>query len=178
MQSSQNTIDALQLAAKWLADCVSSHSSCNAATPTQTPTRVVHVGATINEVRVCYAANIPKLRYATLSHCWGAIKFEVLQTGNLEQFKLSIPPAALSQTFKDAIHIARELGIAYIWIDSLCIVQDDPDDWRRESKMMGGIYGGSVINSKWQNEYTPLTISPIRTRLGLTLVGSVHIIIC
>jgi len=86
------------------------------------------------------------LEYATLSHCWGNIKFLMLEKSNIEVLKNEIPLEALSQTFKDAIEIARELGFAYIWIDSLCIVQDDPEDWNRESALMSDVYGGSGLN--------------------------------
>jgi hypothetical protein len=70
----------------------------------------------------------------------------MLEKSNLEVLKNCIPLEALSQTFKDAIEIARELGFAYIWIDSLCIIQDDPEDWKRESALMRDVYGGSGLN--------------------------------
>ncbi|PVH85646.1 heterokaryon incompatibility, partial [Cadophora sp. DSE1049] len=52
----------------------------------------------------------------------------------------------LSKTFKEAIHIATQLGLQYIWIDSLCIVQDDAEDWAREAVQMSDVYGNSFIN--------------------------------
>jgi hypothetical protein len=52
----------------------------------------------------------------------------------------------LPKTFADAIEITRKLGVDYIWIDSLCIVQDDEDDWRREVALMEHVYGGSYLN--------------------------------
>lgn len=51
----------------------------------------------------------------------------------------------LPKTFQDAIVVVRSLGINYLWIDSLCIVQDDIDDWVRESEQMGYIYENSRL---------------------------------
>ncbi|KAE8453294.1 hypothetical protein EG329_011361 [Mollisiaceae sp. DMI_Dod_QoI] len=50
------------------------------------------------------------------------------------------------QTFQDAIWVTQSLGFSYIWIDSLCIVQDDEDDWRQESALMSQVYGNAVVN--------------------------------
>jgi hypothetical protein len=59
--------------------------------------------------------------------------------------KRNIPWNQLSKTFQDAITITRKLGIQYIWIDSLCIVQDDKEDWRAESSKMDSVYGNSYL---------------------------------
>jgi Heterokaryon incompatibility protein (HET) len=49
-------------------------------------------------------------------------------------------------TFQNAVVIARKLSVDYIWIDSLCIRQDDPLDWEVEVKKMVGVYSGSYCN--------------------------------
>jgi len=46
----------------------------------------------------------------------------------------------------DAIQVTQTLGIDYIWIDSLCIIQDSPDDWFSESASMSNVYGNSYLN--------------------------------
>ena len=51
-----------------------------------------------------------------------------------------IDPNTLSKTFRDAIKVTRHLGIRYIWIDSICIIQDSREDWEAESTMMGQVY--------------------------------------
>jgi hypothetical protein len=78
--------------------------------------------------------------YAALSHCWGPPEKRPLITtkGNLSQHRVQIDH--FPKTFQDAFVITRALGLQYIWIDSLCIVQDDEEDWKRESKVMGRIY--------------------------------------
>lgn len=51
----------------------------------------------------------------------------------------------MPQTFVDAIIVARYLGIRYLWIDSLCICQDDVDDWARESARMCDVYSNAHL---------------------------------
>jgi hypothetical protein len=57
----------------------------------------------------------------------------------------SISIDALPQTLRDAVFITRELGIQFLWIDAICIVQDDEEDWIREARIMGHIYQNSII---------------------------------
>ncbi|KAF4636695.1 hypothetical protein G7Y89_g1381 [Cudoniella acicularis] len=66
--------------------------------------------------------------YATLSHCWGGLKAPMLTKSNINEFRKAVP------------------FDKYIWIDSLCIVQDDEDDWNREAVLMCAVYGGSGLN--------------------------------
>jgi hypothetical protein len=82
--------------------------------------------------------------YLAVSYRWGA---ETLLTtiNTLERFYDSIPWNQLPQTFQDAISIARDLGIAYIWIDSLCIIQDNLADWETESAKMADIYKSAFL---------------------------------
>lgn len=57
-----------------------------------------------------------------------------------------IPEEDLRKTFRHAILITQKLGLRYLWIDSLCITQDSPLDWDKESSLMASVYGGSTIN--------------------------------
>jgi hypothetical protein len=79
--------------------------------------------------------------YAALSHCWGGNIATCLKTNTLSIFQTSLPYAQLPQNFRDAISITRELGVRYLWIDSLCIVQDSMEDWTAESARMGQYIG-------------------------------------
>jgi len=64
----------------------------------------------------------------------------LLLTGNISTRMLGIPWDELTQTFQDAITITRNIGIPYVWIDSLCIVQDDQEDWAKEASRMASVY--------------------------------------
>jgi hypothetical protein len=79
--------------------------------------------------------------YTALSHCWGAVAGHLAtMTANLKQMVSGIPIEEIPQTYIDAFEITRSLGVRYIWIDALCIVQDDPEDWQVESAKMCEIY--------------------------------------
>jgi Heterokaryon incompatibility protein (HET) len=86
--------------------------------------------------------------YVTLSHCWGKAKIIRLEKENMRDFERGIPISSLPLTFQQAIDFARRLSraIRYIWIDSLCIVQDDAEDWLSESVQMYSVYRNSYCN--------------------------------
>lgn len=81
----------------------------------------------------------------TLSHCWGnPPSVFKLKTTNLASLLKQIPP--LSKTFEDAIVCTRAVGARYLWIDCLCILQDDVRDWERESALMASVYHNALCN--------------------------------
>jgi hypothetical protein len=130
---------------KWLERCRKSHWTCSNSVEQFTPTRLLSIGE--DAIRVVLNTEMgAELQYATLSHCWGSLEFVTLTKQNLAVFRSKIPPEMLPRTFKDAIKIAQYLGFRFLWIDSMCIVQDDIDDWKRESAMMCNVYGGSSLN--------------------------------
>ncbi len=87
-----------------------------------------------------------KGKYVALSHCWGILdesrRFCTYQD-NLNEFKQHIDFERLPNTFKDAVRITRNLGIRYLWIDSLCIIQNDEDDWEEESRRMEHVFSSA-----------------------------------
>ncbi|PMD28913.1 HET-domain-containing protein [Hyaloscypha variabilis F] len=83
--------------------------------------------------------------YAALSHCWGTAPMFTKTMATLMDRKSAIPWDLLPKTFQEAIIITHELGLQYIWIDSLCIIQDDDSDWEKESMRMQTIYGRSKV---------------------------------
>jgi hypothetical protein len=85
-------------------------------------------------------------RYLTLSHCWGGKTFTTLRRKNLEAFRDAIPIDELSKTFRDAITVTRNLGYRCLWIDSICIIQGDKEDWKQKSALMGNIYANTDLN--------------------------------
>jgi hypothetical protein len=84
--------------------------------------------------------------YATLSHCWGRTLLIKTTQGNILEHQHEISRQHLPSTFKDAIKIARNLSICYLWIDSLCILQDSVHDWAHEADLMSKVYRYSFIN--------------------------------
>jgi hypothetical protein len=85
--------------------------------------------------------------YMTLSHRWGKTSYKKLTAESLEQFKNRIDISDLPVSFKETMHIARLARIKYLWIDSLCIQQDDDKkDWEIEAQLMGKVYSHSFLN--------------------------------
>ena len=83
--------------------------------------------------------------YAALSHCWGHSRSCLTTKATFQERIKKIEWDIIPKTFRDAIQIVLLLNIQYIWIDSLCIVQDDLDDWNTESANMADIYQGALI---------------------------------
>ncbi|KAK3166666.1 hypothetical protein OEA41_009791 [Lepraria neglecta] len=83
--------------------------------------------------------------YVTLSHCWGRPNWTRATRANLDSLKRDIPWTSLSKTFQDAIQVTEWLGFQYLWVDGLCIVQDDHQDWEYHVSMMAEIYSNSQI---------------------------------
>ncbi|KAF2965999.1 hypothetical protein GQX73_g7581 [Xylaria multiplex] len=98
------------------------------------------------QVRVIDTEEGAKGRYMTLSHRWGANETFKLTKANVLSMKQNMPWNSIPKVYQDAIRITRELQINYIWIDSLCIIQDDLGDWKRESIRMRTVYGNSYLN--------------------------------
>ncbi|PMD24441.1 heterokaryon incompatibility [Hyaloscypha hepaticicola] len=86
-----------------------------------------------------------KVEYITLSYCWGGDVSSKTTKSNLNHRYKSIEWSTLPQTIQDAITITRELGCRYIWIDALCIVQDDSVDWAREATTMSQVYENCIL---------------------------------
>jgi len=86
-----------------------------------------------------------RARYATLSHCWGGALTAKTTKDTLSEHERGIPLQELPRTYREAIETCKKLKIPYLWIDSLCIIQDDIRDWERESEMMGTIYFESTL---------------------------------
>ena len=108
------------------------------------PTRLVEIGTLDSgTVQLVEANNGLHAPYLTLSHCWGQNPTIYRRTtgGNLEVSLEELP-----QTFRDAITVTRRLGFTYLWIDSLCIIQGDEDDWEREAANMANVYTHGVLN--------------------------------
>lgn len=82
-------------------------------------------------------------RYLTLSHCWGKVIPPRLTLKTLDTWHIRLPDEELPQTFRDAIWLTRELGERYLWIDSICIVQDDDIELGTQIGLMGEIFEGS-----------------------------------
>ncbi|KAK2755793.1 het domain-containing protein [Colletotrichum kahawae] len=136
--------ETLQTIRGWINECTSTHPLCSKADVAKLPTRVIDVGSGEDDIRLHETGQSIGV-YACLSHPWGKRPLVRTLKDNFSQFKCGIPWSTLPRTFQDAIDFARRLGLQYIWIDSLCIIQDDPLDWQKEAAQMANIYQHAYV---------------------------------
>lgn len=138
---------------KQLYDCTTAHPDCvqsdTSGNDPRLPTRVLYVNTTRSYhdfVRVV-ETNGTTGKYCALSHCWGPVDRQPIRTTkeNIQDHILGIPFEALPRTFREAVILTRSLGIEYLWIDSLCILQNDEDDWAHEAASMGDLYRQATL---------------------------------
>jgi hypothetical protein len=79
-------------------------------------------------------------KYAALSHCWGGKQSLIMDKSSLHRHKQGIPFESFPKSFQHAILICRRLEICWLWIYSLCIIQDSKDDWAIQAAKMSDIY--------------------------------------
>jgi Heterokaryon incompatibility protein (HET) len=146
-----NSRTSWSLARIWLEHCVNNHEECRSlgTADRNLPTRLIDLGPDKEEIkpRICQSAGLsPSIKYMTLSHRWGTGKMVSLTTETIEHWVISMPLSDLPLTFRHAMEATKELGCRYLWIDSLCIIQDSNEDWEREAAMMGDVYQNSHCN--------------------------------
>ena len=138
--------DMFNLAKTWLRECRQTHRSCGAPISSFNPTRLAHI-VNKNLVRVVLSQEQTSYHsYATFSHCWGKAKTVKLLKANMQVLLHGIPILDLPLSYKEAILVCQALDISYIWIDSLCIIQDSKGDWTREAAVMQDVYQNSILN--------------------------------
>lgn len=104
------------------------------------PTRLLNL---VDGVRLCSPGQ--PVPFAALSYCWGTGEQSITTKANLQTRLDEIDPSELPQTLQDGVLVCRGLGLSYIWIDSLCIIQDDEADWAAESAEMASLYSHAHI---------------------------------
>lgn len=108
------------------------------------PRRVIDVGDANKEcspwLRLHESAKDERAHYTTLSHRWGNKILFQTNLENIEAHRTGIDFNALPMSFRDAVIATRALGVRYLWIDAICIIQDDHSDWIDQAPLMGKIY--------------------------------------
>jgi hypothetical protein len=142
------SLDNLNLIHCWIDECKSAHPNCQLEKPASIPARLLDVGSDVQEPRLQETFSA-QTSYIALSYCWGlpTILHPQFRTekSNLSLRMREIPMLQLPKTIRDAVLVTRSLEQQFIWIDALCIIQDDKDDWERESVKMQDIYKYSYL---------------------------------
>ncbi|KAF7505106.1 hypothetical protein GJ744_001246 [Endocarpon pusillum] len=132
---------------QWLSFCDKNHTCCRALLP-PLPARILDVGPPDGSADPALLISQGRSGlYVALSYCWGKGQTVVTTQQNLEDFREGIPISALSQSLQDAIKITRKIGLRYLWIDALCIVQQEHglEDFLVESSKMGEYYSNAYL---------------------------------
>ncbi|KAG9495750.1 hypothetical protein J7337_012308 [Fusarium musae] len=155
--SSETSFECLS---EWIKNCSENHKSCNklhartGENKDWLPARLVKIIPDVDGVpgmiKVVETGEndeiAPSIEYATLSYCWGREPFTKLLRSNIEKMTTTgMPINELPATFRDAITVTNSLGMEYIWIDALCIIQLDAEDWGLHSVTMAKVYSYSAI---------------------------------
>ncbi|KAG4431636.1 hypothetical protein IFR05_012878 [Cadophora sp. M221] len=178
------------LSRQWLITCITKHPDeyCPPFQAYPLPTRLVDIGSVDG-------IECPKLilstgecgLYTALSHCWGGETPLRTTMASIEQYCLGLPINIIPKTFLDAMTITRELGFRYLWIDSLCIIQDSKLDWEQESAVMDDVYRNATVtiaaaasqDSKAgifdAQEEKPKYYAPLKLNLGCLPIDCVYI---
>jgi len=133
---------------KWLEDCLTKHQACPQPPPSPSSLRrLIKVSGSISapHLKLVMNSNISQFHYAALSYCWGGDQSVVLRQHNLQAWFSNIPYSSLPQTIRDAIKVTRELSLEYLWVDALCIIQDDSQDKLDQISQMADVYEQAYI---------------------------------
>ena len=152
--STTGSVESFTSASNWIGDCVK-HHDCSTRLMLKEqdngmqlwPSRLVDVNAfdaPCEDLKLV-DNNGSLEKYITLSYCWGHSRTFKTTSRSIRLRRARITYDTLPKTFQDAVQITRRLGVRYLWIDALCIMQDDRRDWERESTKMGAIYSMAFL---------------------------------
>ncbi|RTE79083.1 hypothetical protein BHE90_006436 [Fusarium euwallaceae] len=134
---------------EWLRVCQETHNHGHLPgarlSSSELPTRVIDLGSLDKpKLQLIAGEAMESHEYVALSHCWGkGMMFRALKE-NIEILAKAVDFRRLPRTFQDAIKTARGLSLRYLWIDSLCIIQDDQEDWKREATRMQQVFSNAT----------------------------------
>jgi len=171
-RSSTDSPQYFQLLREWLRECDQNHEC---GQPNQYwPTRVIFVGGSDpNKLELREQADRKEWDgYIVLSHRWGTLtdeektRFCTTLENYHDRVKEGFSYDDLPKTFQDAVRVTRELKKEYLWIDSLCIIQGDEEDWQKEAGRMENVFAYAYCTiaassaPNWQNGFLKRNLSP------------------
>jgi hypothetical protein len=139
---STGSIASLHLAKQWLTDCIANHATCKVQPQhigkSVLPTRLINVQDPHKSYLQIMTREDRLVQYCALSYRWGDGKRLTTIKANYSAFRTVIPSKDTPKTFQDGIYACYMLGLHFIWIDALCIIQDDLND-------LGGVYRNALL---------------------------------
>ncbi|CZR55580.1 uncharacterized protein PAC_05468 [Phialocephala subalpina] len=134
------------MARKWFTECHQIHEMCRNRRTSYMPSRLIEIEHQDRKWRLKLHPTSGKTEpYAALSYCWGGDQPIKTKKATLQNFLITIPYLGLPKTIHDAVITTSELGLRFLWIDCLCIIQDDVEDKAKEIAQMPHIYSQAAI---------------------------------
>jgi hypothetical protein len=137
----------------WMKDCAQhkdcrteKYKDCTRPTSATFPRRLVKLSPLEeSESARLYEIGNNQIEYVALSYCWDGSQKYTTSRETFNEYTEQLPYEQLPQTILDAFTVTRNLGLEYIWIDALCIIQDDVEDVTREISKMRHVYENSQV---------------------------------
>lgn len=133
-----------------MTQCLLTHSKCRQVSDAEgdwLPTGLINIGTSEESpsLRIVPTAQIKSrnIPYIALSYCWGGDQELKLTSNTFKLLRTGFGSGLLPKTIRDAVSIAKWFEIKYLWVDALCIIQDDATDWAQEAKTMDQVYRGA-----------------------------------
>ena len=142
--ASQSTLGQMY---RWLVECHSSHTLCRQDHSSFVPRRLLHInfGTRAPVLRLVENGQSVQIRWAALSYVWGGGQKLKTTISSIADMKAGIGTERLPRTLQDAVTVCKAMCLEYLWVDSLCIIQDDPSDLAQELTSMPQIYQRSWV---------------------------------
>jgi hypothetical protein len=130
---------------EWVRHCDQNHGdACKPSGSGTLPSRVIDVSGG-DKLKLYETENVKQGRYAALSYCWGGPQKFQTDSSTILDRKQGFSINDLPKTLQDAVRVTRELGIQYLWVDSMCIIQDKQEDKFHEISNMADIYKNAYV---------------------------------
>lgn len=133
---------------EWLDTCNREHDHhCNAGSADRDDVPTFRPTWLIDSAEKCLVRSKPSDRYLALSYVYGPSRngMPQLLRSNVEEFQDELPDDDIPQTITDAMWLSRKLGLKYLWVDRLCIVQDDEEQKEAHVKHMAFVFTNAYL---------------------------------
>lgn len=143
---SSGSPESISLIRKWYAECEAEHELCNPYLTGEMPSRLLDIQR--EDPVLVETSQLEHARYVALSYCWGiASKHPVVQTteATFAKHQAGVRFDSLPVLIRDVIFLAKALAFKYLWIDALCIIQNDADDWNKEAATICQVYSQASL---------------------------------
>ncbi|KAF2865421.1 heterokaryon incompatibility protein-domain-containing protein [Massariosphaeria phaeospora] len=147
IKASPNTPESYELASSWISNCRHDHQQNPTNLPKFVPTRLLRISADNGDIdaRIVHTKYDENYSYLALSYCWGGDQEHKTTQRRLQETDGCVNVASTPKTIRDAITVTINIGYHYLWVDSICIIQDDDHDKATEIGMMSSIFSHAVL---------------------------------